>query len=140
MIRESSSGRPYGASYILAKTEDLRYEQPIEEDNWIAAVEWADSIGVDVISSSLAYTLFDDGSGYTFEDLDGNTAATTVVADRAAELGIAVIVSAGNYRTTAWGHIGTPADGDSVIAVGAVDANGISRFFQFAGSYGRRKN
>lgn len=126
-------GPAYGASYILAKTEDLRYEQPIEEDNWIAAVEWADSIGVDVISSSLAYTLFDDGSGYTFEDLDGNTAATTVVADRAAELGIAVIVSAGNYRTTAWGHIGTPADGDSVIAVGAVDANGILGSFSSPG-------
>ena len=126
-------GPAFGASFILAKTEDLRYEEPIEEDNWIAAVEWADSIGADIISSSLAYTLFDDGSGYSFDDLDGNTAATTIVADRAAELGIAVIVAAGNYRTTAWGHIGTPADGDSVISVGAVDASGAIASFSSPG-------
>ncbi len=126
-------GPAYGASFLLAKTEDLRYERPIEEDNWVAAVEWADSAGADVISSSLSYTVFDDGSGYDFGELDGNTATTTIAADRAAALGIAVIIAAGNYRTNSWGHIGTPADADSVIAVGAVDASGLLASFSSPG-------
>lgn len=126
-------GPAYGASFLLAKTEDLRYELPVEEDHWVAAVEWAEAEGADVISSSLAYTLFQDGSGYSFEELDGNTAVTTVAADRAAALGVAVVVAAGNYRTTSWGHIGTPADGDSVISVGAVDANGDLASFSSPG-------
>lgn len=126
-------GPAYGASFLLAKTEDLRWELPVEEDHWVAAIEWADSAGADVVSSSLAYTTFDDGSGYSFEDLDGNTAVTTIAADRAAALGIAVVVAAGNYRGTSWGHISTPADGDSVIAVGAVDAGGIIAGFSSPG-------
>ncbi|MBN1425242.1 S8 family serine peptidase, partial [Candidatus Fermentibacteria bacterium] len=126
-------GPAHGASFLLAKTEDLRYELPIEEDNWVAAIEWADSAGADVVSSSLCYTIFDNGMGYTYGDLDGNTAMTTIAADRAAELGIAVVVAAGNYRGTSWGTIGTPADGDSVIAVGAVDASGAIGSFSSPG-------
>jgi hypothetical protein len=126
-------GPAYGASFLLAKTEDLRYELPIEEDHWVAAVEWADSAGADVVSSSLSYTVFDDGSRYSFDDLDGDTAVTTIAADRAASLGIAVVIAAGNYGSTSWGHIGTPADGDSVIAVGAVDASGAIASFSSPG-------
>ncbi len=113
-------GPAYGADFLLAKTEDERSETPVEEDYWAAAVEWADSLGADVISSSLGY--FD---WYRFEDMDGNTAVCTRAADWAAKQGIAVVVAAGNWNNTPWGHISAPADGDSVIAVGAVDANGV---------------
>ncbi|MDZ7372875.1 MAG: S8 family serine peptidase [candidate division KSB1 bacterium] len=112
-------GPAYGADFLLAKTEDERSETPVEEDYWAAAAEWADSLGADVISSSLGY--FD---WYRFEDMDGNTAVCTIAADWAARQGMAVVVAAGNWNSTAWGHISAPADGDSVIAVGAVDANG----------------
>ncbi|HEX7401592.1 MAG TPA: S8 family serine peptidase, partial [candidate division Zixibacteria bacterium] len=72
-------GPAYGASFILAKTEDVSSETPIEEDNWVAGMEWADSIGADVISSSLVYI-----DWYTYPDLDGNTAIITIAADIAA--------------------------------------------------------
>lgn len=111
-------GPAFGASFVLAKTEDVRSETPVEEDNWVAALEWADSIGVDVISSSLGYT-----DWYSAEDYDGNTATTTVAADLAAEYGIVVCNSAGNNGPSA-SSLGAPADADSIIAVGAVYSTG----------------
>ena len=111
-------GPAYGADFILAKTEDIRSETPVEEDNWVAAVEWSDSIGADVISSSLTYT-----DWYTYSDFDGNTATVTVAADLAALLGIVVCNSAGNSGSGA-GTIGAPSDADSVLAVGAVYSSG----------------
>ncbi|MBU2625279.1 MAG: S8 family serine peptidase [candidate division Zixibacteria bacterium] len=111
-------GPAYGARFILAKTEDIRSETPVEEDNWVAAVEWSDSIGADVISSSLSYSDWYDPSDY-----DGNTATSTVAADLAAEYGIVVCNSAGNagpYPST----IGAPADADSILTVGAVFSTG----------------
>ncbi|MCW8806381.1 MAG: S8 family serine peptidase, partial [Ignavibacteriaceae bacterium] len=89
-------GPAFGADFILARTEnDNGTETPIEEDNWIAAVEWADSIGVDVTSTSLSYLGFDPPyQGYTWEDMDGNTARITIAADLAAGLGIFVVNSA----------------------------------------------
>ncbi len=114
-------GVAYGADYALAKTEIVCNGVEIrrEEDNWLAAAEWADSLGADIISSSLGYYTFNDGTGYDFSELDGNTAVTTRAADWAASKNILVITSAGNTRNTAWNHVTTPADGDSVIAVGA---------------------
>jgi serine protease AprX len=114
-----------GVDFILAKTEITCYttEIKLEEDNWIAAAEWADSIGADIISSSLGYTEFTDTGSYTFEDLDGNIALITIAADVAASKNILVVNAAGNERLKPWGHIVTPADGDSVLAVGAVSAD-----------------
>ena len=109
----------YGAEFLLAKTEDTSLEDPIEEDNWVAAVEWADTNGADIISSSLAYI-----DWYTYEDLDGDTAVVTVGADMAASRGILVCTAAGNYGTQDWYYIGPPADADSVMAVGATEPNG----------------
>lgn len=127
-------GPAYGASFLLAKTEDLRSETPLEEDNWIAAAEWADSLGADVISSSLGYN-----SWYTYEDMDGNTAPITIAADIAVSRGIVVCNSAGNERGTAWVHVIAPADGDSVIAVGAVDSlNQITEFSSEGPTYDGR--
>jgi len=112
-------GPAFGASFLLAKTENERDETEIEEDDFVDAIDWADSIGCDLISASLGYT-----DWYDFSDMDGNTATTTKACDAAASRGITVVVSAGNERLHLWGHISAPADGDSVIAVGAVDPSG----------------
>ncbi len=118
----------YGADFLLARTEIVGSETQIEEDDWVAAAEWADSEGADIISSSLGYY-----DWYTYQDCDGNTAFVTQAADLAASRGIAVFVSAGNERNKAWYYITPPADGDSVIAVGAVEASGIIAAFSSAG-------
>jgi subtilisin family serine protease len=109
-------GPAWEASFALAKTERVNTEIQQEEDDYVRALEWADSLGADVVSSSLGY--FD---WYTYSDMDGNTAVTTVAADIAAEKGIAVITAAGNEGPLPWPGIIAPSDGDSVIAVGAVD-------------------
>jgi subtilisin family serine protease len=111
-------GPAYGATFVLAKTEDVADEYPEEEDNWVAAAEWGDMLGVDIISSSLAYYRW-----YTVEDMDGDTAVTTIGADIAASRGILVVNGAGNMGDSDWYIVCAPADGDSIIAVGAVDAN-----------------
>jgi Subtilase family len=122
-----------GATYLLAKTEDIRSETRVEEDNYVAALEWADSIGVDIVSSSLGYLVFDGGvRPYSPADLNGDVAVTTVAADSAARRGILIVTSAGNdgpgSRT-----ISTPADGDSVLAVGAEDSLGVIAAFSSRG-------
>ena len=115
-------GPAWGASYALAKTEWIPSETRIEEDHWVAGLEWLERLGADVVSSSLGYHTFDDKTGYTYEDLDGNTCVTTIAVDHAAALGVVVVNSAGNERNDPWHFINSPADGDSVIAVGAVNA------------------
>ncbi|UCG60581.1 MAG: S8 family peptidase [Candidatus Zixiibacteriota bacterium] len=120
------------ATFLLAKTEiscDFT-EIKQEEDNWIAAMEWADALGADIISSSVGYAVFQDEGSYTFEDLDGNTTLITIAADEAAANNILVVNSAGNERNKTWGHILAPAGGDSVLAVGAV--NGDSTLASFS--------
>jgi len=109
-------GPAYKADFILAKTEDMRSETQVEEDNWVAGMEWADAHGADVISSSLSYS-----DWYTAEDYDGNTCVTTIAADIAASLGIVVCNSNGNSGPSP-STIGAPADADTILAVGAVTA------------------
>ncbi|MFZ5979280.1 MAG: S8 family serine peptidase [Candidatus Zixiibacteriota bacterium] len=109
-------GPAYGASFLLAKTEDIRSETPVEEDNWVAALEWADSLGADVTSTSLSYS-----NWYEAEDFDGQTAVITVAANTAASLGIIACNSAGNYGP-APASIKAPADGFELLAVGAVNS------------------
>lgn len=124
-------GPAYGASYLLAVTEDSRSERPIEEDNWAAAAEWAEAMGVDVISSSLGYSLFDlPFPSYSDRDMDGATAITTRAATMAAVRGVVVVNSAGNegYHPTR-NTLVAPADGLYVLAAGGVDrAGGRSTF------------
>ena len=122
-----------GATYLLAKTEDIRSETRVEEDNYVAALEWADSIGVDIISSSLGYLVFDNGvRPYAPADLNGDVAVTTVAADSAARRGILVVTVAGNGGP-AFRSLWTPADGDSVLAVGAEDSLGAVAPFSSRG-------
>jgi hypothetical protein len=113
-------GPAYGARFLLAKTEDLRSESHQEEDNWVAAAEWAERAGADIITTSVGY---DYSVGYSYEDMDGNSTIITRAADLAAKKGVAVFSTAGNEGLTAWRYIIAPADGDSVIAVGGVRAD-----------------
>lgn len=112
-------GPAYGASFFLAKTEVVGSETQVEEDNFIAALETADSLGCQIVSASLGYI-----NWYTPDDMDGNTAAVTIASDLAVSKGITVIVAAGNEGPGATSII-APADGDDVIAVGGVYSNGI---------------
>ncbi len=105
------------ASFILAKTEDISDEYQAEEDYWVQGLEWIELNGGDIVSSSLAYI-----DWYTYEDLDGNTAVTTIAADAAASRGMVVFNSIGNSGPDP-GSLLAPSDGDSVFAVGAVDAD-----------------
>ncbi|MCH7722091.1 MAG: S8 family peptidase [Bacteroidetes bacterium] len=128
-------GPAFDSDFILARTEDIFSETPVEEDNWIAALEWADSIGVDVTSTSLSYLEFDPPfQSFTWEDMDGNTLRITIAADLAVKLGILVVNSASNEgfhpsHNTLW----APADGDSVISVGAVNSDGTRSNFSSVG-------
>jgi hypothetical protein len=127
-------GTAPGADFLLLRTEDTSCEFSVEEDFWAAGAEFADSAGVDIISSSLGYYNFDEPSlDYKFSDLDGNTTFVTRAADVAASKGILVINSAGNERKKAWVRIIAPSDGDSVVAVGAVDGNELISSFSSAG-------
>ncbi|MGH7529872.1 MAG: S8 family serine peptidase, partial [Gemmatimonadales bacterium] len=120
------------ASYLLAKTEDVRSETRVEEDHYVAALEWTDSIGVDIVSSSLSYLVFDNGFGYMPSEVNGDVAVTTVAADAAVARGITIVTAAGNNGPDSR-SIWTPADGDSVIAVGAEDSLGTVAPFSSRG-------
>jgi serine protease AprX len=122
------------ASFHLLRSEDVGSETLLEEYNWIAAAEYADSAGVDIINTSLGYTTFDDSlQNHLFSDLDGNTTIIAQAADIAASKGILLCISAGNYGASAWQYISTPADADSVLTVAAVDSNGTYAFFSSVG-------
>ncbi|MBC7861683.1 MAG: S8 family serine peptidase, partial [Bacteroidia bacterium] len=122
------------AKYWLVRTEEASTELVIEEDNWASGAEFADSVGADVINSSLGYTTFDISSqNHTYATLDGNTAIATIAADLAASKGILVCNSAGNEGANPWKYIGIPADADSICTVGAVDGAGIRAGFSSQG-------
>lgn len=116
----------FGANFILARTENDSSETPIEEDNWVAAIEWADSIGVDVTSTSLGYLTYDPPyTSWTWEDMNGNNTVITRAADAAVARGIVVCNAAGNEGSnTSHNTLIAPADGDSVLTVGALNASG----------------
>ncbi len=122
------------SKYFLFRTEDVGSEQMIEEYNWAIGAEYADSAGVDVISSSLGYTTFDNSTfNHTYADMNGNTTVISRMADMAAKKGMLVVNSAGNDGNGTWHYIGAPADGDSVLSVGAVNGSGVIASFS---SYG----
>ena len=109
------------ASYWLLRSEDQDTEQPVEEDYWAAAIEFADSVGVDVVNTSLGYYHFDEGyGGYRYRDLDGHCSLMSHSASLAADKGMVVVCSAGNSGVGAWKKITPPADAEHVITVGAL--------------------
>lgn len=122
------------ANYWLLRSEYTLTEFSIEEDNWVAAAEFADSVGCDIITSSLGYSEFDDpNQNYSYSDMDGNTTIVTRAADIAASKGILVLNSAGNAGDDEWKYITAPADGDSVLTVGAVDQYAEYAYFSGLG-------
>lgn len=122
------------ASYYLFRTEDTLTEYLIEEDNWVAAAEYADSLGVDLINSSLGYYEFNDTTmNHSYSDMDGVSTRVTKAANMAVEKGMFVCVSAGNEATHSWKYIIAPSDGDLVLAVGAVGKDGTKASFSSVG-------
>lgn len=119
-------GPAYGASFFLAKTENIAIESHVEEDNFAKAVEDFEMMGVDIITASLGYSIFDPGEGsYTYQDMNGNTTIVTKAYNYAYELGVITVIAAGNEGQSSWGHIIAPSDAFNVISVGNIDKNGL---------------
>ena len=124
-IQDEFVGTAPDASYYLFLTEETGSENPVEESYWVEAAERADSLGVDMINTSLGYRVFDNSNyDYSPADMNGQTAFITKGASIAVEKGILVVVSAGNSGATAWQTVGAPADSPDVLSIGGVDANG----------------
>jgi serine protease AprX len=122
------------SSFYLFRTEDNtpNQEYPIEEHNWSCGAERADSTGADIISTSLGYTTFLSpltSSDHSYSDMNGNTTMAAIAADLAAKKGILVFAAIGNDGSGTWHYLGTPSDGDSVIAVGAVSQTNVIASF-----------
>lgn len=123
------------ASYWLLRSEDNDTEQPIEEDYWAAAIEFADSVGVDVVNTSLGYYKFDDGyPAYRYRDLDGHYSLMSHSASIAADKGIVVVCSAGNSGRGTWKKITPPGDSENVLTVGAVTKGLVNAEFSSIGN------
>ncbi len=127
-------GSSTGADFLLLRTEKVSSEYPVEEYYWLAAAEFADSAGADIITSSLSYTTFDDSTlNHSKQMLDGRSTIISLAALEAFKKGIVVTVSAGNYGNNPWHKIGFPADAPGVISVGAVDSLGAYASFSSTG-------
>jgi serine protease AprX len=113
------------ADYWLLRTEDVATETPSEEYNWIRAAEFSDSVGVDILTTSLGYTTFDKTSfNHTYSGLNGKTYPMSIAATMAVRKGMFVLNAAGNDGSGSWQFIGVPADADSICTVGAIDGSG----------------
>ena len=133
-IPGSLIGTAPDASFYLIRSEDVATEYLIEEDNWVAAAEYADSLGVDVINSSLGYSQFNDSlMNHSYADLNGKTTRVTQGANMAFQKGILVFSSAGNEGSKSWKRIIAPSDGENVISVAAVDKDGLRASFSSVG-------
>lgn len=127
-------GKAPKANFWLYQTEDNASEYPIEEFNWVCGAEASDSVGADVISSSLGYMTFDNTSlNHTYADMNGNTTIAANGADLAAKKGLLVFLAAGNEGTNSWHYLITASDADSAVCVGAVNTSGVVGTFS---SYG----
>lgn len=123
------------ASYWLLRSEDEASEQLVEQDYWAAAVEFADSVGVDVVNTSLGYYIFDDPSkNYSYRHLDGHHALMSRQAAKMADKGMLLVCSAGNSGASSWKKITAPADAPNVLTVGAIDRQGVLAPFSSVGN------
>ena len=122
------------ASYFLCRTENINSENVIEEYNWVSAAEFLDSLGIDVISTSLGYITFDDvQENHDYADFDGKTCVITIGAEIASSRGILCVAAAGNEGDTQFPYIGAPGDGKNVLTVGGVKADGQKTGFSSIG-------
>ena len=130
-------GTAPSASYALIRTEDAETEYLVEEYNWMIGAEIADSIGADIVNSSLGYSTFDDPSmDHQYSQMDGKTAISSIAAIRLTERGVFVVISAGNSYDSNWPWVGTPCDAVEVLTIGAVDLNGNIAYFSSCGPNG----
>ncbi len=112
------------ADYVLLRTEDVGSEYVVEEDYWVAGAEVADSIGCDILNTSLGYTMFDDSlQDHIYAQLDGSTTRISIAAGMASQKGMIPVNSAGNAGASDWHYISAPADAIDILAVGAVNIN-----------------
>ena len=133
-IQDKYVGTAPLASYYLCRTEDVKSENVIEEYNWVSAAEFLDSLGIDIISTSLGYVDFDNPQwDHVYSDLDGETSVITIGSEIACSRGILCVTSAGNEGDTGFPYISVPADGENVLTVGAVDKNGDKASFSSIG-------
>jgi len=122
------------ADYVLVRTEDAATEYLVEEDNWVSGAELCDSLGVDILNTSLGYTTFDDSlQDHSYLDLDGATTRISIAAGIASRKGMVPVISAGNQGNSEWFHISAPADAIDVLAVGATGAQAQHAFFSSHG-------
>lgn len=122
------------ASYWLIQTEYVPSEYLFETDFWVRGIEFADSVGVDLINSSLGYSEFDDASmDFSYADMNGKVSRASIAAEMAAQKGILVCSSAGNEGAKPWKYISSPADADDILTVGAVTATGAASYFSSFG-------
>lgn len=122
------------ASYLLIRTEAVNGEYPCEPDFWVSGIEYADSAGVDLATTSLGYTTFDDAAmNYTYAQLDGKTIRASIAANMAYKKGILLLNSAGNEGNKSWKYISVPADAEGVITVGSVTKDSIPSAFSSFG-------
>jgi subtilisin family serine protease len=131
-------GPALGAQVLGASTEYTSFERNVEEDYFVAGLEWLHRRGADVVNVSIGYNTFDDGQdSYTTDDLDGDTGVTTRAVDRAVQLGMTIVVSGGNSGCASpdscWYYVNTPADADSAITVGAVTSDSSLAAFSSRG-------
>ena len=123
------------ASYWLLRSEDEYSENLVEQDYWAAAIEFADSVGVDLVNTSLGYYSFDDPTkNYRYRDLNGHYALMSREAAKAADKGIVVVCSAGNSGSGSWKKITPPGDAENVLTVGAVDKEAVLAPFSSVGN------
>ena len=122
------------ADFWLLRSEYAQTESPIEETHWLAAAEFADSVGVDIINSSVGYNQFDDPTlNYQFKDFDGKTTIISRAAGMAAKKGILVLSSAGNEGDNDWKYITAPSDALNILAVASVDEKKVHSSFSSIG-------
>lgn len=127
-------GTAPAADYWLLRSEDVGSETPIEEDYWIVAAEFADSVGCDVINTSLGYSTFDEGyTNHAYDEFDGKTMRISQAANLAVDKGIVVVCSAGNSGSDSWGHIVTPSEAEKVLSIAAVNNEGFVTKFSSRG-------
>jgi subtilisin family serine protease len=128
------------AEFYLFITEDVDNETPLEESLWVEAAEKADSLGVDVLNTSLGYTTFDNPNyNHTYDDMDGKTTFISRGAEIAFSRGMIVVNSAGNEGSSAWHYMSAPADVNSVLSVGAVSSLGeIAQFSSYGPTFDGR--
>lgn len=119
---DSLIGSAPAASYWLLRSEDVYSEYPVEEDYWVIAAEFADSVGCDVINTSLGYATFDNAVfDHSYDQFNGKTLRISIAANIAVDKGIVVVCSAGNEGNDIWGHIVAPSEAEKVLSVAAVN-------------------